>query len=1141
MHSTPLILYRSQYKITAKNDTMFKFDKPISLIFLLLLLVLGSCREPFNIHQDHDKLFLAIPESHSGIDFQNDVVQTRDNNHIVNVEFISGGGVAVGDINNDGLQDLFFTGNQVSDRLYLNLGNFKFKDISQSAGISSDTLWSSGVTFIDIDQDGDQDIYVCRNVYLEDEHSANQLYINNGDLTFTESAQSFGLADQGFSIQSIFFDYNKDGLIDMYLVNQPPSIPGVGGQLNQSMASNPLFSDKLYKNNGDGHFVDVTNESNLRNFAFGLSVSVGDFNDDSWMDLYVSNDFDVADHVYFNQQDGTFKDMVQEATKHISNFSMGSDVADYDNDGHLDVLVVDMVAEDHKRLKTHMGAMKPEVFWEQVKTGKHYQYMFNTLQRNNGNGTFSDLAQLAGVSNTDWSWAPLFADFDNDGYKDIFVSNGVKNNSRYSDLQAKYDHMLDSINFLAQKLGKDPNELTDVMDFVRLAPSDELPNYIYKNNGDYTFTKMIEEWGLELPTLSNGAAYADFDLDGDLDLVINNMDQKALLYKNNAVEKQTGNYLRFKLSALPAESIYGAKITLYQQGNLWQVVQINNARGYMSKSEDMAHFGVGKASSVEKAVIEWPDGSVNTLENISVNQVLEINQSDAQRGAPAPGRPLAAALFKPVSDVVDLEQTLHQENNYDDYAKEVLLPHKMSQFGPSIGIGDVNGDQREDFFIGGAAGFSGTLYLQNASGEFDPVEDGAWSADRACEDMGIAFFDVDGDQDLDLFIVSGGNEFAVDAPELQDRLYLNNGTGKFVKSQDRLPKYLSSGSCVLPHDFDKDGDIDLFVGGRVVPGQYPIPANSQLLENRGGKFVDVTSEKAPGLHELGLVTAACWMDHDQDGMDDLIVVGEWMPVSLFAQGSDHSFNKQEMEGLEDSNGWYYAIKADDLDGDGDEDLVVGNLGLNYKYKASPEEPFEVYSYDFDNNGSLDIVLSYYEHGVAFPVRGKDCSTQQIPSLKEKFETYEAFGGSNLNDIFGSKLNTALNFQAKTFASGYLENLGDGRFDFKPLPALAQVSSVNNILIKDYDADGFKDLLISGNLHSSEIETPRNDAGTGLLLKGNGQGDFVPVPLPESGFSASHDAKDMKTIRVGNREIILVANNSYYLQTIEYIQEMLSMK
>lgn len=1100
--------------------------------FLLILFVLffAGCSTGFDMDGNTDKLFLSVPSSYSKVDFQNNVVQTRENNHIVNVEFISGGGVAVGDVNNDGLPDLFFTGNQVKDRLYLNRGDFRFKDISASAGISQDTLWSTGVTFVDIDQDGDQDIYVCRNVYLEDENSANQLYINNGDLTFTESARTFGLADQGFSVQSIFFDFDKDGFVDMYLVNQPPSLPGVGGQLDKSMAKNRLFSDKLYRNTGKGTFEDVTDSALLRNFAFGLSVSVGDFDNDSWPDLYVTNDFDVPDHIYMNQKDGTFKDALYEATNHISNFSMGSDVADYDNDGHLDVLVVDMVAESHERIKTHMGAMKPEDFWAQVNTGGHYQYMFNTLQRNNGNGTFSDLAQLAGVSNTDWSWAPLFADFDNDGFKDIFVSNGVKNNNRFSDLQAKYDLLLDSLNYEAQKQGIDPKQLIDVMDFVKLAPTDKLSNYVYKNNGDLTFKKMVEEWGLELPTLSNGAAYADLDQDGDLDLVINNIDDEALLYKNNAREREEGNYLRLKLAGANQQNVYGAKVSLYKGDELWQLVQVSNARGFMSKSEDIVHFGIGEEELVEKVIIEWQNGELSTLENLEANQLLEVKQAELGNGELAGKKSATQQVFQEVSDLMDMKATVHQENEYDDYLTEPLLPHKMSEFGPVMGVGDVNGDQREDFFVGGAAGFSGTLYMQNTEGGFDAIKDGAWSQDKSSEDMGIALFDADQDGDLDLFIASGGNEFAIGDPALQDRLYLNNGQGKFIKSSSALPAYSKSSSCVKPHDFDQDGDLDLFIGGRLLPGQYPKPADSKLLENQGGKFVDVTEDKAPGLNALGMVTAACWLDYNQDGLEDLVIVGEWMPVTLFAQGPDQRFEQEEIAGLEDSNGWYYEVQADDLDGDGDPDLVVGNLGLNYKYKATEEEPFEVYSYDFDDNGTLDIVLSYYEHGEAFPVRGKDCSTQQIPSLGEKFTTYNEFGLSNLGDIYGTKLGDALNLQAKTFASSYIENLGNGQFEIRPLPSLAQVSSVNNILIKDYDQDGHKDLLISGNLFQSEIETPRNDAGAGLLLKGDGKGDFVPVPLTQSGFFSPYDAKDMKSIRLGTREVILVANNRQKLQT-----------
>lgn len=1108
-----------------------------SWCFALFVITVLSCTESektdeIKQEQNNDKLFSIVPLTHSNLKFVNSVRQTEKNNHMINAEFISGAGVAVGDVNNDGLPDLFFTGNQVSDKLFLNKGDFKFEDISKQAGISRDEDWSTGVTFVDIDADGDQDIYVCRNVYLEDEKSANQLYINNGDLTFVEQAKKFGLADRGFSVQAAFFDFDKNGLIDMYLVNQPPSVPGNGGQLNQSMASNRLFSDKLYKNLGSGNFADISDESNVRNFAFGLSVSAGDLNNDGWIDLYVTNDFDVPDHLYINQKDGTFKDEVFQAAKHISNFSMGSDISDYDNDGKLDIMVVDMMAEDHKRIKTHMGAMKPHEFWRQVEEGKHYQYMFNTLQRNNGNGTFSDLAQLAGVTSTDWSWAPLFVDFDNDGHKDLFITNGVKSNNRQSDLTDLYERKLDSIRQVAQRRGVDPKKMINVMDFVKLAPTDKLANYIYRNNGDHTFSKKIEEWGMDLPTLSNGAAYADFDQDGDLDLVVNNIDDNALLYKNNAIEQGKGNFLRFKLNPSKAQHIYGTKVTLYKGEQLWQVFQVSNSRGYMSKSEDIVHFGVGEMSKVEKVVIQWQDGAETVLEGVGVNQVHEVFKSDNEEKTKKPTIE-NKEVFRNIIASLDLKDVAHEENEFDDYSREILLPHKMSQFGPSIGVGDVNGDGLEDFFLGGAAGYSGTLFIQNAKGKFNKIKEGAWSKDRASEDMGVVFVDVDGDNDEDLFIVSGGNEFDPQDDELQDRLYINNGQGKFKKSLNGLPKYLTSGSCVIPNDFDKDGDMDLFIGGRLVPGKYPHPANSHLLENNGGKYVDVSMGKAPEFKELGMVTSADWLDYNKDGLDDLVVVGEWMPVTLFIQGSNGQFEKQIPDGLEDSSGWYYSVKSDDLDGDGDDDIVVGNLGLNYKYKASINEPFEVYSYDFDDNGSLDIVLSYYEHGEAFPVRGKSCSTEQIPSIGEKFETYEKFGESNLQDVYGSLLNTALNLQAKTFASAYIENLGDNSFEIRVLPSLAQTSSINSILIKDYDNDGYKDLLVSGNLYPAEIETPRNDAGTGLLLKGDGKGNFSPTPINVSGFFTPNDVKDMKTIRVGKKEVILVANNDDYLQAIEY--------
>jgi len=1096
--------------------------------------MLVACKdEPKREVIEKDTLFSVVSSSSSNLVFENTIVQTKENNHMINSQFISGAGVAVGDINSDGLQDVFFTGNQVKDRLFLNKGDLEFEDISAKAGITKDNKWSTGVTFVDIDNDGDQDIYVCRLTYLENEKSANQLYINNGNLTFTESAASFGLNDKGFSIQATFFDYDKDGLLDLYVVNQPPSIPNIGDKLNYKQFSDILFSDRLYKNMGNGKFEDRTDESKVRNFGFGLNATTGDFNNDGWEDIYVSNDFDVADHMYINQKDGTFKNTIHKSTKHISNFSMGSDVADYDNDGNLDIMVVDMVAEDHKRIKTNMGGMAPEQFWSIVDKGEHYQYMFNTLQRNNGNGTFSELAQLAGVTSTDWSWSPLFADFDNDGYKDLLVTNGVFKNNRYSDLTTMYDKKLDSITQVARQRGLNPNTMIDVTDFMELAPTDKLPNYIFKNNGDLTFDNKMKDWGFEKPTLSNGAAYADFDNDGDLDIVINNINDNALLYRNNTTEQKTGNFIRIKLSSDKNESLYGTRISLYQNDSVQQTYQITNTRGFMSKSEDVVHFGIGNSEKVSKAVVQWADGKSAILTDLAINEVHNISKSKLATQT-SQEQESGKVLFKEIAQQLKLDNAEHIENIHDDYADEVLLPHKMSQSGPTIAVGDVNGDKMEDFYLGGAAGKSGILYIQKSNGTFNETKLGAWTADRESEDMGAAFVDIDGDTDLDLFVVSGGNEFNVGNPRLQDRLYINDGRGNFTKKTNALPKYLSSGSCVLPFDFDKDGDMDLFVGGRLVPKKYPYAADSYLLENKGGRFTNVTQEKANEMQALGMVTDARWVDYNKDGRQDLIVVGEWMPITIFEQTSNGKFGKRI---IDDSEGWYYSVETADMDGDGDEDIIAGNLGLNYKYKASKEAPFEVYSSDFDNNGSLDIVLSYYEHGIAFPVRGKSCSTQQIPSLKEKFPSYEEFGSSDLKGVYGDEsLKNALHLQAKSFASVYVENNGNANFNIKPLPQLAQVSSINSILIDDYDKDGFQDLLVSGNLYPAEIETPRNDAGTGLFLKGNGKGDFTPLAISESGFYTPNDVRDVKRISVQGKEVMLVANNDDFLQAIEYIPQ-----
>ena len=1095
-------------------------------------LFLFSCDKSEQKTVDVSKtLFTLVQPKDSGIHFSNTLKETAKENHLVNENFVTGAGVAIGDINNDGLPDIYFSGNQVNDKLYLNKGDMRFEDVSEKAGILKSDSWSTGVTFADINGDGYQDIYVCKNEQGDRNKSANLLYINSGNGTFKEMAAHYGLDDKGFSIQASFLDYDKNGLLDLYVINQPPGYGNRQGGKKRRIGSNPMYSDKLYRNLGkDIGFIEVSPVTKTENMAFGLSVAVGDLNNDGWQDMYVANDYNEPDFYYINDQKGGFKEDLKNHFKHISNFSMGTDIADFDNDGNLDIMVLDMVAEDHKRIKTNMGGMNPENFWNIVNEGGHYQYMFNTLQRNNGNGSFSDVAQMAGVSNTDWSWGPLIADFDNDGLKDIFVTNGIKRNMRNSDVNKKYERILDSIDEVAKRTNKKFEDVVDILALTKIAPEDKLQNYAYKNNGDLTFTKQNKEWGFELETLSNGAAYADLDQDGDLDLVINNIDEKAFIYKNHTVEKNIGNYLRFNLHPTSQTEALSSKVLLYKDTHLWQTIEVTNVRGYMSKSENTAHFGVGSMKEIEKIRIQWPNGQISELKNVRSNQSLDIYQKNEEFVN------TSNILIKPIFIEKTIKKNLkykHTENEFDDYQKQVLLPHKMSQFGPTIAVADVNSDGLEDFYVGGASGKSGVLFVQNTRGNFDSIPQQNFLIDKMSEDLGSVFFDIDNDGDQDLFVVSGGYEFQENSKNLQDRLYINDGTGYFKKDSSRLPKYLDSGSQVIPADYDNDGDVDLFVSGRQIPGKYPSPAHSTLLQNENGYLKNVTAAKAPGFKNLGMVTSAQWAHINNDEKLDLIIVGEWMPITTFLQTENGTFEPALTEGLEKTDGWYYNVTKADMDDDGDDDFIVGNLGLNYKYKASPEHPFQVHSADFDKNGKQDIVLSYFEEGEVYPIRGRSCSVEQIPELDTKFPTFESFGDSDLQDIYGDQLNNALHLSAYTFASYYIENIDGKSFQLHELPKLAQVSSINTILAEDFDKDGHKDLLIAGNLFTSEIETPRNDAGVGLFLKGNGKGDFTPITAAQSGFYAPFDVKDMKVIKTADKSNILVGNNDHYLQLIEF--------
>ncbi len=1049
-----------------------------------------------------------IPSKESKVFFSNDIVETKTFNHYVWEEIYNGGGVSAGDINGDGLPDLFFSGNKVNDKLYLNKGNFKFEDITKSAKIKEDGQWSFGTTMADVNGDGLLDIYVCRGgPSLEVSDRRNLLYINNGDNTFSERAKAYGLDHGGVSMQATFFDYDKDGDLDMYLVNQPLNKRYLRRKNINVNKKDPIYSDHLYRNDGE-KFVDVTKAAGLINYSYGLNAVASDLDDDGWVDIFVSNDYEAPDMLLINNHDGTFTDKNKEQFKHVSFYGMGSDVADYDNDGLKDIGVVDMASADHYRSKTNMGSMDIAQFWSYVNSGKHYQYMYNTLQKNNGNGTFSEVAQVAHISKTDWSWTFLFGDLDNDSYKDIIITNGILRDIRNNDVGE----------FLKKQIMAG-NKNFDVMKLIQAIPSTPMSNYVFQNNGDLTFKNASKDWGFDQRGFSNGMAYADLDKDGDLDLIINNMNAPASIYKNN--KGRLNNYLQVKLEGSGKNPFAMNTQVKIEIGDKVQLQELTTTRGYFSSSEPLLHFGLGDAAVIDKLTVFWPTGKTSTLTNVNSNQRLVLKEADADGNVPK--------KVKPNQLFVEMDGDFqHKENEFDDFKREILIPHKESQNGPYIATGDVNNDGNEDYFIGGAAGQAGRLYLNNGNG-FDESPSQPWNADAGQEDMGALLFDADGDKDLDLYIVSGGAAFPIGSPKYQDRLYLNDGKGNFRKQAGALPKMHDSGQRVVAGDFDKDGDLDLFVGGRIVPGKYPKAANSHLLLNNNGRFKDVTNTNAPGLAQIGLVTDAVFADYDKDGDDDLIVVGEWMPLSIFKNTKGKFENVSKESYTADSKGFWWSVAVADFDKDGDMDIVAGNLGMNIKFKGSKKHPFVVLENDFDGNGTNDVVLAKYSGNKLLPMRGRQCTSEQMPFVAKKFPTFDGFAKATIPNILpDDKLKTALRNEVTTFNSTFFKNNGAGQFTANPLPVEAQFAPMRGIEVLDINNDGNLDIMAVGNLYQAEVETIRYDAGTGWCLFGDGKGNFKMMPVLQSGFKADRDARDIAIIHKPS-PLFIVANNNDKVQ------------